>query len=168
VVTSPGRWRRRLLGAVAALLALPAGAAQDRIVWSDIRLLDGSTLPAARLNGSVVVVQIWASWCPFCARQNPHIQKLHEAVDGKGMTVLTFSIDQTEQAARDYLKKRGYSFAAAMAGPQLSRWFGKRRTLPELYVVDAQGRVVLREEGEMFAEDIAALARFAARVPARS
>ena len=46
--------------------------------------------------------------------------------------------------------------------PQVERWFGKRRSLPELYVVDKTGRVVLREEGEMFPEDVAALARFAA------
>ena len=46
--------------------------------------------------------------------------------------------------------------------PQVERWFGTRRALPELYVDDKGGRMVLREEGEMFPEDIAALARFAA------
>jgi hypothetical protein len=33
--------------------------------------------------------------------------------------------------------------------------------LPEVYVVQPGGRIVLREEGEMFAEDIQSLLRFA-------
>jgi hypothetical protein len=74
--------------------------------------------------------------------------------------VLAFSIDRTEQAAREYLARRGYTFAVAMHAPQVDRWFGQRRTLPETYVVDAKGNVVFTHRGEMFPEDIAALARF--------
>ena len=49
----------------------------------------------------------------------------------------------------------------AAATPQVETWFGKRRSLPELYVVEPGGRIVQREEGEMFPEDVAALARYA-------
>jgi hypothetical protein len=50
-----------------------------------------------------------------------------------------------------------------MATPQVEAWFGKRRTLPETYVVNRGGEVVLTHQGEMFPEDIAALARFAGK-----
>lgn len=140
-------------------LTLPA-AAQERMRWSDIALLDGRTLTAAELDRSTVVVQMWASWCPFCARQNPHVQKLHEQAGGK-LIVLALSIGKDAAVEREYLRQRGYTFAAAMAPAQTSDWFGKRRSLPEVYVVQPGGRIVLREEGEMFAEDIQALLRFA-------
>jgi thiol-disulfide isomerase/thioredoxin len=156
--------------AALGMLALPlllwagAGAAQPvrRITWTDVPLLDGSVMRAGDLHGRAVVVELWASWCPFCARQNPHLQKLHEATRGKGLVVLTFSIDRDDATAIAYLRKHGYTFAAARLSPQVEAWFGRRRALPEVYVVDPQGRVVLREEGEMFPEDVAALARFAA------
>jgi len=159
--------RRRLLAAL-PLLALartaPAAPADAPVKWKDVRLLDGRVLRGADLQKQTVVVQMWASWCPFCMRQNPHIQKLHEAATaGHGLTVLTFTIDKTEQAARDYIARRGYTFAAAMAGSEVEQWFGERRTLPEVYVVDPSGKVVFREGGEMFPEDIAALVRFAAK-----
>jgi len=48
-----------------------------------------------------------------------------------------------------------------MDAPVTRHWFGPRRGLPMLYVVDASGRVVAEEAGEMFPEDVAALARFA-------
>lgn len=157
--------RRRFLAALpAAALAgiAPASAAEAPVRWTDIRLVDGRVLRAADLQAQTVVVQMWASWCPFCMRQNPHIQKLHEASSGKGLLVLTFTLDKTVEAAREYMAKRGYTFPAALAGAEVEGWFGKRRTLPEVYVVEPSGKVVFREGGEMFPEDIAALTRFAA------
>ena len=77
--------------------------------------------------------------------------------------MLTFTLDKTDEAALGYLKSHGYTFAAARSSKQIEGWFGGRRTLPEVYVVDPKGRIVFKEAGEMFEEDIAALARFAAK-----
>ena len=165
----PNVLRGVLAAAVISLVPwLPAtaqdkGEAGQRIEWSDVRLLDGRTLKAEELRGRAVVVQIWASWCPFCGAQNPHVQKLHEATRDRGMVVLAFSIDRTEEAARQYVAKHGYTFNVAMHTAQVDQWFGRRRAVPETYVVDAGGRVVLVHRGEMFPEDIAALARFTAQ-----
>ncbi len=147
----------------APALAQGAGEVGSVVVWRDVALLDGRTLKAAELNGNAVVVQIWASWCPFCGAQNPHVQKLHDAYTNRGLTVLTFSIDRTEQAAKDYLAKRGYTFNVAMRSPDVDRWFGSRLAVPKTYVVDAKGKVVFAHRGEMFPEDIAALSRFAVK-----
>lgn len=140
-----------------------AGDVGSMVEWRDVRLLDGRMLSADELRRTAVVVQIWASWCPFCGAQNPHVQKLYDAQKNRGLTVLAFSIDQTEQAAKDYLAKRGYTFHVAMRTAEVDRWFGPNRTLPETYVVDSKGKVVFVHRGEMFPEDIAALARFAAK-----
>jgi thiol-disulfide isomerase/thioredoxin len=156
---------RALIAWLSMLLPLAVAAAPSAgtVQWSDVTLVDGRVLKAADLASTTVVVEFWASWCPFCAKQNPHIERLHRAHGGKGLVVLTFTLDRTDEAARAYLTKRGYTFAAARSSEQIERWFGGRRTLPEVIVVDPKGRIVFREAGEMFEEDIAALARFAAR-----
>lgn len=165
--------RRDALRRVAAIvggLVVGAPAAQaaggtaakvgDRVEWRDVTLLDGTILPATTLErGPPVVVEIWASWCPFCRRQIPHLQALADRHRG-ALTVLALSIDKDSAKARAYMKEHGYTFAAAMAGPDTERWFGKREGLPEMYVVD-RGRIVFREIGEMFPEDLAALGRYA-------
>jgi thiol-disulfide isomerase/thioredoxin len=143
-------------------LVVAAAPAPETVRWSDIPLVDGRVLKASDLAGKTVIVEFWASWCPFCAKQNPYIEKLHRSHGGKGLVVLTFTLDRTDEAARDYLKNHGYTFAAARSTREIEGWFGGRRTLPEVYVVDRSGRIVFRETGEMFEEDIAALARFAA------
>ena len=138
-----------------------AAATGDRVKWRDVTLLDGRTFPASALTGQVVVVEIWASWCPFCAQQNPLLQQLYEAQRGRGLDFLTFSIDREPAKARAYMIEHRYTFPAAMATRQSEKWFGPRKGLPELYVVDRDGRIVFREVNEMFPEDVRALSRFA-------
>ena len=155
--------RRAFFALLLALIPLSGGATLNAVRWSNIQLVDGRVLKASELAGKTVVVEFWASWCPFCAKQNPHIEKLHRAQGGKGLVVLTFTLDRSDEAALEYLKNHGYTFAAAKSNREIEAWFGGRRTLPEVYVVDPAGRIVFRETGEMFEEDIAALARFAAK-----
>jgi thiol-disulfide isomerase/thioredoxin len=151
--------------AAAALLAAGGAHAEvgDQVRWGDVRLHDGRTLRAAELNGRAVVVEFWATWCPFCKKQNPHLQRLHEKHGGRDLVVLSFSIDKEPEVVAAYMKQHGYTFAAAMAGPQSAQWFPKRRGLPVVYVVDPSGRIVFHQAGEMFEEDILELARFAGR-----
>jgi thiol-disulfide isomerase/thioredoxin len=159
--------RRGSLHVLAAVLAgavldaAHAAAPGDRVAWKDVRLLDGRILPAAALDGRVVVVEIWASWCPFCGQQNPLLQELYDAQSGRGLEFLTFSIDRESAKARAYMREHGYTFPAAMATAQSNKWFGPRKGLPELYVVDRSGRIVFKEANEMFPEDVRALARYA-------
>ena len=148
---------------MAAALLLGAGAAQalqvgDPVVLPDIKLHDGSVLRAVDLKGKVVVLQYWASWCPFCKNTMPHLQKLYEANKAKGLEVIMLSVDKTEREAVDALRERGFTFRAGMAGEQVNRVFGRLRGLPVTYVIGRDGRVVRQEMGELFAEDVAEFA----------
>ena len=148
---------------MAAALLLGAGAAQalqvgDLVVLPDIKLHDGSVLRAADLKGKVVVLEYWASWCPFCKNTMPHLQKLYEANKAKGLEVIMLSVDKTEREAVDALRERGFTFRAGMAGEQINRVFGRLRGLPVTYVIGRDGRLARQEMGELFAEDVAEFA----------
>lgn len=159
----------RRLVALALLLAglLSAGGALaevgDTVRWEDVRLYDGGTMRATELRGRTVVVEFWATWCPFCKKQNPYLQRLHQKHGGKDLVVLTFSIDRAPEAVAPYMLEHNYTFPVAMAGEQSAKWFPERRGLPVVYVVDPAGRIVFHEAGELFEEDILGLSRFAAR-----
>ncbi|MGY8526574.1 TlpA disulfide reductase family protein [Paracidovorax citrulli] len=133
----------------------------DTVRLPSVQLLDGRTVPASHWRGKPVVVQLWASWCPFCALQNPRLQKLYDSTRGTPLQVLTISIDKTPAEASGYLRQRGYTFPATMDSPALREALGTRKGLPELYVIDASGKVVQKEVGEMLEDDVAALERYA-------
>ena len=156
--------RRRdflLLAAGAALPVTAFGAWNkgDAVALPPLTLLDGRLLDPLSLRGKVVVLEFWASWCPFCARQNPHIEALYRAHRSTGLEVLAISIDKTQKAAADYLKSHGYTFPAAMQNPAYERIYRLRRGLPQSYVIGRDSRLVLVEMGEMFEEDIRDIAK---------
>jgi thiol-disulfide isomerase/thioredoxin len=131
------------LPAIGQALALPEAA-----------LLGGGSFKPAQAQGKLTVVYWWASWCPFCAIQSPHIQALWKAHQARGLQILALSIDKTEQAAQDYLRKKGYTFPAAMLTPAMAKVLPKPKGLPVVIVRGKDGKVLLAESGEMFPEDI--------------
>jgi thiol-disulfide isomerase/thioredoxin len=124
-----------------------------------IEMLDGSRFDAHEADGRVLLLYWWASWCPFCAETTPHIEALWRAQQPRGLKLLALSIDTKPQPARDYLARRGYTLPAALATPDVRRVLPKPRGLPVTIVRGRDGRVLQAEAGQLFPEDVAALAR---------
>jgi thiol-disulfide isomerase/thioredoxin len=138
-------------------LALNVG---DTLKLGPITLMDGKVLTAADLAGKHVVLQIWASWCPYCHRQNLNLIQLARDTKGGNLVVLGVSIDKDPKAAAQYVQKHGLNFPVAMITPELDRAIGKRKGIPELYVLDPKGKVLQKDFGEMIDLDVFELDRF--------
>jgi thiol-disulfide isomerase/thioredoxin len=158
-----------LMGSLAAAL-LPGvsrlGLAQPRwelgqkVDLPTLELLDGSTVDWKALQGKVIVLEFWGSWCPFCARQNPLLNSFYKEHRARGLEVITISLDKTKQGAIDYMKKGGYAFKAGMTTPEWSAIYRQRKGLPQLFVIDRQGRLAMIEVREVMEDDIRDIARF--------
>jgi len=138
--------------------ALPQPGAA--LALTDVTLMDGSVWRASGAAGQVLVVYWWASWCPFCAVQSPHIEKLWRKERSRGLQVLALSIDRTPEAAAGYMRQKGYTFPAGMLTPDVAKVLPKPKGLPVVVVRGRTGKVVFAEAGEMFPEDIEGLAKF--------
>ena len=127
----------------------------------DAPLINGGVFEAAKYKDQVVVVYWWASWCPFCALQSPLIQKLWDTQRARGLMVLGVSIDRKVEQARQYMTQKGYTFASTHLSPELEKLLPKPgKGLPETVVRGRDGRVVMAESGQLFAEDVEQIARF--------
>lgn len=136
------------LPAVGSALALPA-----------MTLLDGQRFEPATADGRVLLLYWWASWCPFCALTSPHVNELWLAHRARGLAMLTLSIDRQAEDARAYLQRRGYTWPTAWLSPALARQWRKPRGLPVTVVRGRDARVLQAEAGQLFPEDVQALAR---------
>ena len=129
----------------------------------ELTLLDGSAWRPADVEQKTLVVYWWASWCPFCALQSPHIEALWRNQKASGLSVLALSIDRQPAAASAYMKAKNYSFPAAMLTPQVARLLPKPAGLPVVVVLKVkggEGSVVFSESGEMFPEDVEGLKKY--------
>lgn len=126
----------------------------------DVPLLDGTLLRAADLQGKVLVVYWWASWCPFCAEQSPHVEALWRRERARGLQVLALSIDKTAAAAAAYLQRKGFTFPAGLLSPEVAKVLPKPKGLPVTVVRGRSGNVVFAEAGQLFPEDVEGLAKY--------
>jgi hypothetical protein len=77
------------------------------------------------------------------------------------LNIVTISIDRRAESVKDYMEKNQYTFSVVMMTPELAKAIGKRRGVPELYVINPQGRVIQKDFGLMVDLDLAELARYA-------
>lgn len=135
----------------ATVVALEVG---DQLIIEEVQTIDGQVLGRDELEGKYLVVQVWATWCPFCHRQNLNLIELANRTKDKPMKIIALSIDRNPADVPAYAQKHGLNFPVAMMTPALNQAIGQRRGIPELYVVDPSGQVVQKDWGEMVNLDV--------------
>lgn len=150
----------RLSPQVAAALGLGAsgGADAERVPPLALQTLQGTPLSNADLQGKVVLVNFWATWCPPCRLEMPGFQRVYEAKKDRGFVILGISTDNAGPAAvQAFLAERGITYPVAMATPTVVSDFGGVQALPTSYLVGRDGTIRQRVTG-IFAEPALRLA----------
>jgi thiol-disulfide isomerase/thioredoxin len=152
-----------LLGMLFTVLSSQANAIEvgDHLPLGQIQSIQGETFTPEHWAKRNTVVQVWATWCSYCRTQNKYLQQLRQKVPAEQLNIVTISIDRRAESAKDYMEKNQYTFPVVMMTPELSKAIGKRRGVPELYVINPQGRVIQKDYGLMVDLDFFDLARYA-------
>jgi thiol-disulfide isomerase/thioredoxin len=126
-----------------------------------LQTLDGTYFEIPTNNTKNTLIQLLASWCPFCKRQNNYLESFSKRIPPGSMNIVTISIDKTPAIAKEYMRQNHYSFPAAMMTPELNQAIGKIRGVPVLLILDAKNKLIYKEIGEVFEEDYAELNKYA-------
>jgi cytochrome c biogenesis protein CcmG, thiol:disulfide interchange protein DsbE len=80
------------------------------------KTIDGKTISLSNLRGKVVLVNIWASWCPPCKAEMPAIEHVYQAYKDKGFVVLAVdsTIQDTVANAQAFVNENRLSFPILM------------------------------------------------------
>ncbi len=135
--------------ALMAALLLPAAQAADRkglavgdaVPKLEAPQLDDTPLALQSLQGRVVYVDFWASWCAPCREALPALDALYRKHGDAGFTVVAVNVDTERDAALGLLKRLSLSypvvFDPAGVWPET---FGLRG-MPSGYLLDRTGVV---------------------------
>jgi cytochrome c biogenesis protein CcmG/thiol:disulfide interchange protein DsbE len=142
-----------LIGAfVASSAAHPAFAAQDLLnkhapVLS-LRDLNGQTLRLSSFRGKVVLLNFWATWCAPCQVEMPVFAAWQRQYAPQGLQVIGISMDDDATPARRLVERLKLNYPVAMGDERLAARYGGVLGLPLSFLIDRNGVVRARFQGE--------------------
>jgi peroxiredoxin len=108
--------------------------------------LEGKEVRLSDLRGKVVLIDFWATWCPPCREELPHIQRLHEQLESEGLVVLALATDRDPAKVRSFVSHHGFTFTVLPVNPRVAATY-RVRGIPTVYLVDREGRIRFRHVG---------------------
>ena len=105
--------------------------------------LNGREVSLAGHRGKVVLVNIWATWCPPCRQEMPSMQRLYEKFKGENFEILAVSIDsEGREAVAPFMRKMNLTFPALLDPGETIRHLYGITGVPESFIIDKKGIVV--------------------------
>ncbi|HEU0052233.1 MAG TPA: TlpA disulfide reductase family protein [Longimicrobium sp.] len=162
-----GQWL--LVGGVVLLLAALLGAGwvvRDRFMPVDVGSsapqvtatdLAGKPVDLASLRGQVVLLNIWATWCPPCRAEMPSMERLYRTLGPEGLHIVAVSIDaaegKTDADGREggdvaaFTREYGLTFPVwRQPSGEIGRAY-RTTGVPESFLIDRKGRIVKKVIG---------------------
>ncbi|MFS2005983.1 TlpA family protein disulfide reductase [Duganella sp. CT11-25] len=137
-----------MLALAASFSTLPAYALEKGAPAPqfDLQGLDGA-VKLAKLQGKVVYVDFWASWCGPCRQSFPWMNEMQAKYGARGLQVVGVNVDANSADARQFLASTPARFAIGF-DPQgaTPRSYGIKG-MPSSVLIGPDGKVLLEHSG---------------------
>jgi thiol-disulfide isomerase/thioredoxin len=97
--------------------------------------------------GKVVIVNFWATWCPPCREEIPELLALKAEFQDQMEIVGISEDDDPPKSVLKFAREQGMTYPIVMATGELIKAYGGVPALPTSFLIDAQGRVVMKHTG---------------------
>ncbi len=112
------------------------------------RDLTGHKLDLARLHGKVVLLNFWATWCAPCQVEMPMFARWQAQYGPQQLAVIGISMDDDSEPVRRMIDAKRIDYPVAMGDATLGQRYGGVLGLPLTFLIDRNGRVRARFQGE--------------------
>ncbi len=138
-----------MLSTLVMALLFGCTAKSDISDASDFKLqdLNGKVIRLSDFKGKPVLLDFWATWCPPCRASIPGIEKLYKEYSGKGLVVLSISLDEGDwDSVKSFSIEKGITYPVLKGTEEVSSQF-QVRTIPMLVIINKEGKIVKRYLG---------------------
>ncbi|WP_303908041.1 TlpA disulfide reductase family protein [Thiohalomonas denitrificans] len=144
-----------LIGLMGYVWFTPGGANKAPDVT--VSTLDGEPLHLADLRDRPVVWTFWATTCPSCVKEIPHLIELQQKLGDQGLAVVgvAMSYDPPDQV-KEMVRQRDMTYTIALDDGSAAHAFGDVTLTPTTFLINPEGRIVQQKLGEL---DMEALER---------
>lgn len=122
--------------------------------------LEGGTLSLEELRGKVVLLNVWATWCPPCVKEMPSMQRVYDNYRADGLEILAVAVDdqpgirqpdgRIEGLVSEFVDRLSLTFPIAIDPTGRTERRFDTEYLPTTYLIDREGRIRVKEVGGRF------------------
>ena len=116
-------------------------------------LVTGKTTKLSDLRDKPVYLNFWATWCPPCVKELPHIQAKYEQYKDR-IHFLAISVDSEQEAPAQFISSKGYTFTVGYGNErEISRAYNIE-AIPASYIIGTDGTIKAQIVGSMDEVDL--------------
>jgi thiol-disulfide isomerase/thioredoxin len=113
--------------------------------------LDGKTASLENVSGKLLLLNLWATWCPPCRAEMPSMQKLYDRFSGKNFEMYAVAGPapprETLEKIEDYIQEGGYSFPVPIdTDLRVNAMYGTG-SIPTTWLISPEGIIIARLVG---------------------
>jgi len=110
--------------------------------------LEGSPVSLSQFSGQPVVINYWATWCPPCRTEMPHLIEAYEQEEGR-IVFLAISVDEPAATVRRFAQEHRIPFTILLdEGGKVASDYGVNG-IPVTFFIGRDGEIVVRYVGQM-------------------
>jgi peroxiredoxin len=103
--------------------------------------LQGEFFTLSDLRGQVVVVNLWATWCPPCRAEMPALQSAYQAYQDEGVVLLAVNTTDQDSTAsvESFVDEFGLTFPILLDFEGIASRLYQLQALPSTFFIDRDG-----------------------------
>lgn len=124
-----------------------------------LKSLDGKKVVLEEFKGKVVFLNFWTTWCGYCRREMPSMEKLYKDFREKGFTILAVDVRESAEKVRPFLDRYNLTFPTVLDPTGKAAFLFGVRGYPATFLLDRTGKVVGSAPGarDWYSDDAKAL-----------
>jgi len=115
----------------------------------------GSAVTLSKLQGKVVLVNFWATWCGPCRAEIPGFLEVYKEYKSKGFEIVGISLDQDGwKKVIPFVERFKIDYPIVMGNLKVVEAYGNFNAIPTSFLVDKKGNIVNEHVGYLSKEDL--------------
>jgi len=119
--------------------------------------LNRGEVRSSMLEGNVVLVNFWATWCGVCISDIPLLVELQDQFKDEGLKVVGISLDldlEDTGELKDFAKALKINYPVLLGNKRIVADFGDIKAIPSTFLIDRKGNVIKYFLGKVPREEI--------------
>lgn len=116
----------------------------------ELRTLDGNKAKLSDYKGKIVILNFWATWCPPCQAEMPHMQSFYEQNHNKGIEIVAVNLTSSDRGldkVKEFVNKHHLTFPILLDEEGTVENMYDTIAIPTTYIIDQEGFITEKITG---------------------